>query len=61
MPEEDPAHGKEDPGPPPELPPFNPDFELIGYIERGQRPPGPPQREATDQEEAVPLPLPEEE
>jgi hypothetical protein len=60
MPEEDPTQGKEDPGPPPELPPFNPDFELIGYIERGQRPPA-EQREAADLEEAVPLPLPEDE
>jgi hypothetical protein len=24
--------------PRPEPPPFNPDFELIGYIERGQKP-----------------------
>lgn len=60
MPEEVSPQGKEDPGPPPELPPFSPDFELIGYIERGQRP-STKQREAAGQEEAVPLPLPEDE
>jgi hypothetical protein len=59
MPEEETTHGKEDPGPLPELPPFNPDFELIGYVERGQRPPA-EQREAADLEGAVPLPLPED-
>jgi hypothetical protein len=60
MPEEEPDQGKEDSGPPPELPPFNPDFELIGYIERGQRPPA-ERREAADPEEAVPMPMPEDE
>lgn len=60
MPEEEPAAGKDDPGPQPEPPPFNPDFELIGYIERGY-PPSAGQQEAADREDAVPLPLPEDE
>jgi hypothetical protein len=30
----------------PEPPPFRPDKELIGYIEKGQKPPAPPKRPA---------------
>jgi hypothetical protein len=60
MPEEESAPGKEDPGVPSDLPSFAPDLDLIGYIERGQWPLS-EQREAADQAEAVPLPLPEDE
>lgn len=43
MTENTPNHDKTapEPAPPlPELPPFSPDPELIGYIERGQQKPG---------------------
>jgi len=42
MPENESSHDQSTPGPTPpprlpEPPPFNPDVELIGYIEKGQK------------------------
>jgi hypothetical protein len=42
--EKAPAPQEAAPGNRPEPPPYLPDKELIGYVEKGQKPPAPPKR-----------------